>query len=1221
MERTRPRLEWSRGTGGPAGIETGLRCEKVEHARGAPVDLICPNCTAPNAEGRKFCLECGARLSAGCPSCGAPNEAGAKFCGECGATLTGAATGAPGITSAARSQAPVALAATAERRLVSVLFADLVGFTPLAQDRDAEAVRDILTRYFDAAREIVERYGGTIEKFIGDAVMAVWGTPTAHEDDAERAVRAALDLVAAARTLGAEQGIAGLELRAAVLTGEAAVTIGAQGQGMVAGDLVNTASRLQSIAPPGAVLVGEATQRAACEAVVFEPLGDQALKGKSAPVPAFRALRIVAKRGGAGRSQGLEAPFVGRDNELRLLKDLFHATARERKARLISITGQAGIGKSRLAWEYLKYIDGVEETVYWHQGRSPAFGEGVTFWALGEMVRRRAELLETDDASTTRASIHKMLDEWMPDAPDRPAVEHALLVLLGLEAAPSGGRDQLFASWRMFLESVARRDPVVLLFEDLHWADTGLLDFIDHLLEWSRDQPIYIVTLARPELLDRRRDWGAGRRNFLALSLEPLSEPAMREMLAGLVPGLPERAVRSILARADGVPLYAVEIVRMLVTEGRLEVSGGSYRPTGDLTQLAVPESLQGLIAARLDALDPTERALLQNGAVLGQTFSVTALEAITGDSPEELEQRLHALVRREVLTIDTDPASPERGNHAFSQGLIREVAYATLAKRDRRTRHLAAARYFESLGEEEIAGALASHYLDAYRASPAGPEADAVAVQARLALRGAADRAMSLGSYEQAIKYLEQALTVTTEEADQADLLERVGESAEAIGDYDGAESAFGRAIESHRARGDGAGAARATAHLAGALLSGRRTDEAIDLLELAQRESADLESDVGFIEQTAQLARAYMFSDDHERAVLSADRALSVAERLDLLPIVADTLITKGASLASLGRLREGVGLLETGQRLAEGAGLAKISLRAAVNLAGVLPAIDAGAALAVARTGYELARRLGERRISWLLLGNAAEIALGTGEWDWAIAELEDALSLQLDRIDRVSMLGAIIQLRAARGDPVEESLAELAKLVAGDRDVQSRVAVLTARIWAAFAGDRPEAAYAASIEVAASSALNAPLGYTYAARAALTLRDPARARAALHGLEATGIRGPVLAIQREAMEAGLGALEGRRTEAVAGFRDTASRLGEAGLVLDVALNGLLSVLLLGPDDADARSLGEEARDIFARLGARPFLAQLDEAMAGPDERAAGAAPVSREVASPR
>ncbi|MEJ7753284.1 MAG: adenylate/guanylate cyclase domain-containing protein, partial [Candidatus Limnocylindrales bacterium] len=386
--------------------------------------MICSNCAAPNAEGRKFCLECGTRLAAGCFTCGAPNEATAKFCGECGATLAGAD---PGVPKAAAS-APVHGAAvpTAERRLVSVLFADLVGFTSLAQDRDAEAVRDMLTRYFEVAREVVERYGGTIEKFIGDAVMAVWGTPTAHEDDAERAVRAGLDLVDAARTLGAELGVDGLRLRAGVLSGEAAVTIGAQGQGMVAGDLVNTASRLQSVAMPGTVLVGEATQRATSSAIAFEPAGDQVLKGKDSPVAAFRALRVIAKRGGAGRSQGLEAPFVGRENELRLLKDLFHATARERRARLISITGQAGIGKSRLAWEFLKYIDGVGDTVYWHQGRSPAYGEGVTFWALGEMVRRRAGLLETDDEPTTRTRIRETLDDWLPEAADRAGVEHAL---------------------------------------------------------------------------------------------------------------------------------------------------------------------------------------------------------------------------------------------------------------------------------------------------------------------------------------------------------------------------------------------------------------------------------------------------------------------------------------------------------------------------------------------------------------------------------------------------------------------------------------------------------------------------------------------------------------------------------------------------------------------------------------------------------------------------
>ena len=1181
--------------------------------------MICSNCAASNTEGRKFCLECGTRLAAGCPACGAQNDASAKFCGECGVALSGADAGSP--TPAPGASVHVAMA-TAERRHVSVLFADLVGFTSLAQDRDAEAVRDILTRYFDVAREVVERYGGTIEKFIGDAVMAVWGTPTAHEDDAERAVRAGLDLVDAARTLGAELGVEGLRLRAGVLSGEAAVTIGAQGQGMVAGDLVNTASRLQSVALPGTVLVGESTQRAASSAIAFEPAGDQVLKGKDSPVAAFRALRVIAKRGGAGRTQGLEAPFVGRENELKLLKDLFHATARERRARLISITGQAGIGKSRLAWEFLKYIDGVEDTVYWHQGRSPAYGEGVTFWALGEMVRRRAGLLETDDEPTTRTRIRETLDDRIPEAADRAGVEHALLALLGLEEAPSGGRDQLFAAWRTFFEHVARRAPTVLLFEDLHWADTGLLDFIDHLLEWSRDQPIYIVTLARPELLDRRPDWGAGRRSFLALSLEPLPGPAMREMLAGLVPGLPERAVNAILARADGVPLYAVETVRMLVTEGRLETSGGAYRPTGDLTELAVPESLHGLIAARLDSLDLAERALIQDGAVLGQTFSTAALAAITGQGPAELEPRLRALVRREVLSIDTDPLSPERGSHGFTQGLIREVAYATLAKKDRRARHLAAARYFESLGDEEIAGALASHYLDAYRASPEGAEADAVGIQARLALRGAADRAAGLGAYEQAIAYLEQALTVTVDEAERAHLLERIGNAAELLGHFDHAESVLRRAISSHRGRDETSDVARATAQLAKALLSGRRTDEAIALLESGREESAPLEGDRGVIEQAAQLARAYMLNDQADKGLVTADGALIKAERLELLPIVADLLVTKGVCLAVMGRVREGVGLLEVGHRLAEAAGLVETSLRAMVNLSGLLPSIDPRAALSLGRSGYESARRLGQRSVASQILSNIAEVALVTGDWDWAMAELDDALWLELDRTDRLAMLGSRLQLEALRGDPLDDSLVKVEELSVDDPDPHHRGTVLASWLWDAFAGERLEAAYTSARELADASAFNAPYAYIHAARAALTMRDPRRARAALEALERTGVRGPALAMQKEAMEAGLAGLEGRRSEAITGFRDTSRRLSEVGMVLEVALNGLLAVQVLGPADGGARALAEEAREIFGRLGSRPFLRQVDDALAGVGGGQAVAMPASEKVGpSPR
>jgi class 3 adenylate cyclase len=330
------------------------------------MDIACAACGAPNEQGRKFCGECGMRLLASCPACGSGNRPDARFCGECGAKLadpaTAASTAQPDRARTATASAPVA-----ERRLVTVLFADLVGFTTRAEGRDPEEVRELLTRHFDSARDIIERYGGSVEKFIGDAVMAVWGAPVAHEDDAERAVRSALELVEAVRSLAP-----GLDARAGVLTGEAAVTLGARGQGMVAGDLVNTASRLQSVAPVGGVLVGEATMRATDRSIAYEQAGEQVLKGKRAPVAAWRALRVVAEVGGRNRQDGLEAPFVGREAELRLLKELLAATGRERRARLVSVTGQAGIGKSRLAWELSKWIDGIVEPVYWHAGRSPA---------------------------------------------------------------------------------------------------------------------------------------------------------------------------------------------------------------------------------------------------------------------------------------------------------------------------------------------------------------------------------------------------------------------------------------------------------------------------------------------------------------------------------------------------------------------------------------------------------------------------------------------------------------------------------------------------------------------------------------------------------------------------------------------------------------------------------------------------------------------------------
>ena len=372
-------------------------------------------------------------------------------------------------------------------------------------------------------------------------------------------------------------------------------------------------------------------------------------------------------------------------------------------------------------------------TVLVHDGRSPAYGEGISFWALGEMVRRRAGLLETDDEPTTRAKIAEMLASYVPDEAERRWIEPALLALLGVEAS-TGGSEQLFAAWRTFFERLAATAPVALVFEDLHYADSGLLDFVDHLLEWSRNVPIYVVTLSRPELLERRPDWGAGKRNFTSLYLEPLDRAAR---CASCSPGssrdFPRPPSTAIVDRADGIPLYAVETVRMLVAEGRLAIEDGVYRPVGDLTTLAVPETLTALIASRLDGL-----ARGRSGARSPMPRSSARASAWRGWRPSRASPRRNSSracapsSARELLTLETDPRSPERGQYAFVQALIREVAYNTLAKRDRKVRHLAAARFFESLDTDEIAGGLAGHYLAAHANATEGPEADALAGQAR---------------------------------------------------------------------------------------------------------------------------------------------------------------------------------------------------------------------------------------------------------------------------------------------------------------------------------------------------------------------------------------------------------------------------------------------------------------------------------------------------------
>ena len=1166
--------------------------------------LVCPNCGTHNNTGAKFCQECATPLALTCPNCGTPASPGAKFCSNCAAPLT--------QTAPAAAAANENTGSTSERKLVTVLFADLVGFTPFAEERDAEDVRDTLSRYFDLAREVIERYGGTVEKFIGDAVMAVWGAPVIHEDDAELAVRAGLELVEAVTSLGDQ-----IQARCGILTGEAAVTIGATNQGMVAGDLVNTASRLQSVAAPGTVLVGESTQRAAAAAIVFEAAGDQTLKGKQAPVPAWRAIRVVGERGGRNRTEALEAPFVGRQEELRLLKDLFHATGRENRLRVVSVVGPAGIGKSRLSWEFSKYLDGLVETMYWHRGRSPAYGEGITFWALGEMVRERCGLAESDDPQTTRTKVREQVEQWVTDPDERSWIERALLTLLGVEGGMAS--DQLFGAWRTFFERIAEQGTVVLLFEDMHFADAGLLDFVDHLLDWSRGLPIYVVTLARPELIERRPSWGAGKRNFVSLYLEPLSAADMRELLAGLVPGLPGSAVAAIVARADGIPLYAVETVRTLVADGRLVEEGGVYVPRGDLTTLSVPDTLTALIAARLDALDETDRRIVHDAAVLGQSFTPDALGAVIGLSPADLEPRLAGLGRRELFRREMDSRSPERGQYTFVQALIREVAYNTLSRKDRKKLHLAAARYFESLGSDEIAGALASHYLAAHANAGEAAEVDALAGQARIALKAAAARASSLGSHDQAQKFYEEALAVTTDETERAELMIQAADAARIQGKYEATETWLRAAIALAAKQGDVNQRLRATAQLGWLLSQTFHAQAALDLLQPAVAEASELdEATVASLK--LGIGRAY-FTIGGDKTLLGAqslEDVLLIAERRGLLETLGLALIAKSNVLFALGRRREATGLLGIAYDIGRANDVADVTLRAGNNLASMLTEEDQQASLAMYGELMATARRIGRRDSLHSMSANFGYSAFLAGEWDAAVELMGATLAEDMADRERLVMLNNWSIIRANRGESIAADLAQMIELA---RDMQGGMPEL-------FLADPEGNVALARGEFDEASAKFLLIGdddpsqlheYGYrAARPRLWAGDVEGARTFYKRFAERGSFGPVAAARIATIEAGIAAMEGRPAEALSsyrtglrGWRDTHSRWDEA-------LTGIDMAMLLDPNDPEVAEAIRSAREILEGLRATPYVAILDRAAARQSPEPARKQPAASEVA---
>ena len=1109
-----------------------------------------------------------------------------------------AAQAAPASTAAAP---PVPTSApAAERRLVSVLFADLVGFTTLSETRDSEEVRELLSRYFETSRRLIELYGGTVEKFIGDAVMAVWGTPVATEDDAERAVRAALDLVAAVSALGDEVGAPELRARAGVLTGEAAVTIGATGEGMVAGDLVNTAARIQSAAEPGAVYVGEATRRATEQTIVFEDAGTHELKGKEGLTPLWSAKRVVSGLRGALKSQGLEAPFVGRDRELRLVKELFHASTDERKAHLASVTGIAGIGKSRLAWEFYKYFDGIADTVYWHRGRCLSYGEGVTYWALADMVRMRCRIAEDEDPEAALAKLRAALEEHLLDSEERAFVEPRLAHLLGLAEHHARDQQELFAAWRLFFERLAEQYPTILAFEDMQWADASLLDFVEYLLDWSRGHPIFVLTLARPELLERRPTWGAGQRSFTSMYLEPLSAQAMEQLLAGLVPGLPPEVRDRILERAEGIPLYAVETVRMLLDRGLLVQEGSAYRLAGTVESLDVPETLHALIAARLDGLSPEERRLLQDAAVLGKTFTREALAALA-EPDAEIETLLGGLVGKEVLGVQADPRSPEHGQYGFLQDLVRHVAYETLSKRERRARHLEAAEYLRrafAADEDEIVEVIASHYVAAHEAAPDSEDAAEIRDKARAALVRAGERAESLAAAAEARRYYEQAAALADDPAERAALLAEAGEMARMAADPESAFRLYEESIALHEEIGETHAAARVLGRLARLLANTGRREEAISRGESALAVIAGDEPDEDLALLAARLSLGHWFGGDFDLAAERAERALDIAEAHAFPEALALALRAKAGVANARGHWELSRALVRRALEIALEHDLSEEAGIAYFWLSDTCFQRDAyGDALGYLDGALEQARRHGDRPGEAAVLAERTYPMVMLGRWDEALATVEEFSEEQLDWGSVVgTLLQAAVEVYVGRGqlDQAERILAVFSRFEE-TTDIQDRSIFFASRATLRQAQGRPAEALADS---EAALELIEPLGIRFqsvkqalvvATEAAMGLGDTEKAESLLGLVDALprGTRPPLLDAQARRLRA-------RVDRDPDGLRAAAERLRE----LEIPFWLAVTLLELGELTGDEEALAE-AREIFEDLQATPWLERADAA----------------------
>jgi class 3 adenylate cyclase/tetratricopeptide (TPR) repeat protein len=1107
-----------------------------------------------------------------CPTCSTDNPGGSRFCNSCGAPI------------AAAIRTPV----HEERRTVTVLFADLAGFTSRSEALDPEDVRAFLLPYYDVLTSEVTRHGGQVDRFLGDGIMAVFGAPVAHEDDPERAVRASLRILERLAALGLE-----LHARIGINTGPVLVaTAGEDRDQSVTGDTVNTAARLQALAPVDGVVVGEWTFRATAAVFDYAALEPVLVKGKTEPVAAYRATAPRA-RPGVDLGRGYGHQYVGRETDLVLLRGLFDKSMETSTVQLVTVVGEPGIGKSRIVGELRAHAQSRLPTLIWRQGRCLPYGDGITFWALGEIVKAQAGILETDDPATATAK----LDDAIPAGPDHDWLRARLLPLAGVDAGSTAERDERYAAWRTFLETVAEQTPTVLVFEDIHWADDAMLAFLEHLADRATGVPLLLVATARPELFERHATFAASLPNVNRVNLAPLTEAETAKLVSGLLGAIvPVELLALIQERTEGNPLYAEEFVRLLRDRDLLAETDGAVTLRAG-AELPVPESIGALIAARLDTLPPDRRAMLSDAAVVGKVFWAGAVAAMGGRDVADVTAAMGELARNEFVRPVRHSSMAGEFEYAFWHVLTRDVAYATLPRASRGARHAAAAAWLEAKADERVEGVaevLAHHYATAVELAKAagqpGRAADFEPSAVRyLALAG--EKALGL-DVAAAIGTFERALALTPPgHMGRARLLDLLGNAKRTDGQVAAAVELLQEAVAAYVAMGDRAAADRVTVALDGALHQVGDPRAGAQLDELIRRLESQGPSEL--------LAAAYcskQFFDDRRPW---ADRALAIADQLDLPDIRRDALDMRGNARSGQGD-PGGIDDLRASLALA----LDQLQTRAAqtayVNLAYALCAQRPADALEVVDAAIAFDRSRGVSRSRTGAMGQWALLVLG--RWSEVLDAGEALIADAAPLGDRWTIRYAAAPMSIVLGRRGLVTRAQEVARTSIDDSPDARSLFAGAMITAHRSlGRTAEAERAAEAHVAEWLKDAGPLGRDD------DNGDVARQLAALGRVDLlrslltmpVGQTNAALsmgvtwsAIEAEASGRQVEALESHRA-AAAGWNAFGDPYEEAHALLG---QGRCLVALGRPAEGAAPLHG--AREIFERLGAAPALAETDE-----------------------